>query len=820
MQFTPTTPRSELGDDEVDLREFILAVQRHWRRIGVIAAGILLVAAAVVLFSRPQFSVVGSLFLGQAQTGAPPQVPSNLGFLANFQSVSDVDTQVELLSSQALVEQAILESGINSPVSPTGAHAPRYWRWRLLQGGQITAFGPQRRQVSANFASFTGTVTNTVTLDIVIGADNKYRILDPGDWFKRSHLVLRGTLGRPAAGGGLRLLLKAAISTSPPRPGQRFVLKVTPPQLLADKMTANLLTVTAGGTVTQPSQVATVVLKWSNPYGGKTFVEHLMQDFIASQLLWSTDSASSTADFVAQQLGKVRAALKTADQNLASYQSHTGLLNVDANAKAVISQLSSYEVQRTTIRLQQKALQQLANEMASPRPPLNPYLVSQSNDPALGQLADQLATDQATLMSLRIQFSPQAPQVQAERATISKLEDAIKSMVDNDVSAASTSLASIDRSIELFKADIGKMPSASLNVTSLERSSNVYGQLYVLLMQDEEDAEVSKAASVSNTRVVSPAELPTAPSWPKATLTLAIALMLGPFFGIIVILMQRALSGRFQSEIDIRRSVSPSIFGLIPRRSRHDALSDVFPADASDPLAEAFRIVRGKIYLATPEPRPHVLAIIATTRDDDVAMVSVNVAKALADDRKSVILVDADFRGGTLYELLEQPQAPGLAEWLVDRTTPLIKPLSGQSFAFLPAGNCPADPSTALNEQDLARVLATLQARFDFVIFCCPPMPSFSDGMVIGRRADLVLSVVCVEQTSRARFAALCESIGTVALALGIVITRTDPPSRQNFLGGRHKLGMPRGRRSTKGLATTEPALLSPGRQSTRHEQS
>ena len=107
-------------------------------------------------------------------------------------------------------------------------------------------------------------------------------------------------------------------------------------------------------------------------------------------------------------------------------------------------------------------------------------------------------------------------EVQVQQATVAKIEDSIRTLVANDLRQTSANLQQMDQTIARFNTRLRAMPAESLQVVALKRSSDVYGQLYVLLMQKAEEAAVSKAATVVNSRVVVPAVLPLEAAQPRA----------------------------------------------------------------------------------------------------------------------------------------------------------------------------------------------------------------------------------------------------------------------------------------------------------------
>ncbi len=774
------------GSNDIDISDIGRTLSRQWRRIAKITAYATLLAIIFVLFSRPQFTIKGSLYLGDAQTGSGAAQEaadsSGLGFLSGFESVSDVETQIELIQADALLQKAILETGMNSPMMAQDSPDLRFWNWRFLYGKQIDAFAPRPGDAVALFATLARPVQNAVTFQVVMGQDGTYQILQPGHWGSSPTPILTGRLGQPAAGGGLSLLIQPASKQYPPLPGAVFILKVQPAGVMSDALIKKgVLSVTAGGTVTEPTKVAFLTLQWSDPYQGKIFIDQVMKDFIATQLSWKTESASITESFISTQLDNIRESLSSADKNLADYQAKTGILDVPATATAVITQLSQYEVQRTTLVLQQEALQQLASDIAHAgatggdpylisQSSLNPYLVSQTGDLVLGQLASGLASAEVQLQAQRVQFGPGSTEIKTQEATIAKTQDAIRTLVGNDLALAGTNLQDDNAQISAFETQLKAMPAQGLQIVELTRSSDVFGQLFVLLMQKDEEAEVSKAATIIDTRVVSPAQLPFTSTKPQASVTTLMGLFLGLFFASGLVLVKREISGKYQTDDEIRRAISLPVYGMVPKRTRGESSAGIFSTRPQSPFSEAFRLLRSNLYQSAAAQASRVILITSASSADGKTTVAANLAKFLADDGRRVVLVDGDLHLGRVHQALKLDQSPGLAEWLVAKQRPKLQLPAEQRFLVLTAGLFPPNPSELVNEPTLADVFAALREDFEFIIVDCPPLPAVADTMSLGQHADLTLSVVFIEHTARRMFDSHVETINTLDRRHGLII--------------------------------------------------
>jgi capsular exopolysaccharide synthesis family protein len=766
------------GSDDIDLADIARTLKRKWRTIAIFAGSLTLLALIFVMLSAPMFSVSGLLYFGNAQLLATPQQGNSTNLLTTFQNVTDVPTAVELLQANELLEKAILETGMNVDVEPEGESPPAFWQWKFFDHSAIDTYKPGPRRLIIQYATFADPGSPGGEYRLRFGDNGSYRLLPAAG---NGPAVLTGTLREPAAGPNITMFVDTAIRDAPmPRAGATYDVSITPAKTLAAGLIGGALDISQVGAPTAPTNTALIQLLWNDPFLAQKFVNQLMKDFIATQLSWTTEAASNAETYVASQLAKVQASLSDADNKLAAYQAQTGILDVPANAQAVIGQLSQYQVQRTTALLQQQAYQQLLKSInAAHGGGINPYLVSTANDPTLTQLAGNLANAQIQLQSQSVQYTAQSPEVQAQQATINKTESAIKTLLQNDEAQAGANVANLQQQIAQYQNQLKSMPAQSLQIIELTQASQVYGQLYVLLMQNEEEAEVSKASSIVDTRIAAQAEVPLGAAKPNYKIFVLAGIFLGLIGGVALVLSQRVLSGRFHSENDVRRHLTLPIFGLIPARPKRGRNAGVFPVASKDQFAEAFRLLRSRLYQMNGAASSHVFLVTSAETGDGRTTVAVNLAKAFADDGKRVLLLDADLHRGHLHETLGLPQSPGLSEWLLRREkTPLLE-VKGQSFLALPAGKYAANPSELLSDPMLDVIFKVLRADFDYIIVECPPLPRVADTLILLKHADLALSVLFIEKTSRAGFAAHLETYGAASVRRGIVINGLLDPAKQ-----------------------------------------
>jgi tyrosine-protein kinase Etk/Wzc len=120
------------------------------------------------------------------------------------------------------------------------------------------------------------------------------------------------------------------------------------------------------------------------------------------------------------------------------------------------------------------------------------------------------------------------------------------------------------------------------------------------------------------------------------------------------------------------------------------------------------------------------------------------LARALARQKSSVLLIDSDLARPKLHQSLGAPGNPGLADYLRDSCALNSVMQTGNipNLAFIPAGEPSADSTEIIANGRFAQLLEQLSPRFDWVLIDSPPVLSLSVASVIAGLVDRVLLVV------------------------------------------------------------------------------
>lgn len=175
--------------------------------------------------------------------------------------------------------------------------------------------------------------------------------------------------------------------------------------------------------------------------------------------------------------------------------------------------------------------------------------------------------------------------------------------------------------------------------------------------------------------------------------------------------------------------------------------------DPSSPVAEQYRILRTNLQALDKTNPPRVFAVTSSIHGEGKTITSINLAVTFAKDmnKKSILLVDADLRRGTLTKDLGLKPEKGFVDILSNGTgaEEALLSIGIENLHILPAGNRPNNPAELLGSQKARQVVADFKKQYDYVFFDCPPVVPVTDSSVLGAFCDGALMVLQAGRTQR-----------------------------------------------------------------------
>ena len=259
-------------------------------------------------------------------------------------------------------------------------------------------------------------------------------------------------------------------------------------------------------------------------------------------------------------------------------------------------------------------------------------------------------------------------------------------------------------------------------------------------------------------QVVEDALRPTSPVSPKHKLDLALGLLLGLIAGVVLASLRDQARDRIQGPPLVARSLDAPILGSIPRTHRL-LVGTAHLASVDEPhgqAAEAYRTLRTNLLAVCRESKAKTILITSARQGEGKTSTAANLAVALAQAGRSVVLISADLRNPRVHAVFGIGNEQGLGQ-VLDGTLSLNEAIVETDLAdlrILPSGPVGAvdEPVELLQSDRMGEVLQEC-CRSDFVIVDGPPIFPVADSLVLADLVDGVLFVTDAQSSTQASVA-------------------------------------------------------------------
>jgi receptor protein-tyrosine kinase len=268
---------------------------------------------------------------------------------------------------------------------------------------------------------------------------------------------------------------------------------------------------------------------------------------------------------------------------------------------------------------------------------------------------------------------------------------------------------------------------------------------------EEVETPRGTTASQITTRVTNEATLPTSPASPRTLLNLVTAALVGLVLGIGLAVARDVLDRTVRSLDNVQEVTDAPVLasvGFDPGMKRNPLLTDL---GAFAARTEAFRLLRTNLQFLDLDSRPRSLVITSAVPGEGKTATSTNLAVALAQAGRRVLLVDGDLRRPRVASLLDLDGAIGLTTVLVGSASleDAIQVHGASGLHFLASGAKPPNPTEILQSRVTHDLMARLRAEYDMVIIDVPPLLPVADAAVLAAATDGAIIVAKHGRTTR-----------------------------------------------------------------------
>ncbi len=554
------------------------------------------------------------------------------------------------------------------------------------------------------------------------------------------------------------------------------------------------------------TRIVDLAFESPDPQYAAAFLNQLASEYISQSIESRLEISKGTSEWLDRQMRELRTQLADSENRLQTYARSSGLIVTHEDRRPEEEKLR--QLQENLSKAQEnRAIRQARMETAvsAPLESLETPLGSALNDhqAKLAELRRQRA-DLATI------YTPNFDGIKRLDAQIAALENARRNAsasllqgLKNDYEDAVRRERLLENSYQNQVGQVSHLSSVAIQYGILKREVDTNRQLYNILMQRAAESKIASALRASHARLVDSAKLPTRPVRPVRLMNIVWGASVGLLLALVLITARDRADRRIRLPRDLAFHLPVPHLGAIPRFRPLLLASDerlgaeaglVRIANPADTLpqvalatwhhrtsaeAESYRAVLTSILFSQVSGRtPQVIVVTSAQPGDGKTTLVTNLAAALAQMKRTVLLVDAARERGLhqvfgltdnygLSDVLDLPEiSRSVLAYVTHSTT-----LPGVSLV----ATGPRETSALELLYAMSPLLGELRSAYDILLIDAPSISELPDARVFGRMADGAILVVRAGETTldtAAQAAARLQDDGTTVL--GTVLNQSN----------------------------------------------
>lgn len=560
----------------------------------------------------------------------------------------------------------------------------------------------------------------------------------------------------------------------------------------------------------------------TNPEEAAASVNQVINLYLDSDISSYKSEAAATRQFILRQLPQNAAIVRQAAMKLREFEEKNNIVNLDEEAKSAVKAIGNLEEQ---INTSQAKLADVISQLGMLRKNLSGMnsqkaiaASSSTQSPGVQRALEEFQKIENELTVARTVYRELHPkisdleskkaflqnllqqrvvEVTGERDTVAtrgnlqlgELKQKIiaeLAQLEAGRSGLASQVSTLSQVLSTYRQRVNILPQLKQNEQELERELQAAQATYETLLRRLEEIRVEENRNIGKARLVEKAEIPLIPVAPNILRNLVLGNLLGILLAIAVALVLDLLDTSIKTVKEARELFGYTLLGLIPdfkkfekNATRHKESGQystriVVRDTASCPINEAYQMLKANLsYLCSEEPK--TIVVTSSVPQEGKSTVSANLALAMAQSERRVLLIDADMRQPVQHKIWELLNDVGLSNVLVGQAelTATIKTVMPH-LDVLTAGIIPPNPMNLLESKRMTALMADFTDRYDFVIVDTPSLRIAADAPILSKMVDGILLVSrpgVVDSASAANTKEFLQQTGQNVL--GLVINGT-----------------------------------------------
>ena len=666
-----------------------------------------------LFYKSPVYEANAQILIKDENKGADDS--EALEFLSMISTKKVLENEKEEITSKKIIYRVINKLGLYAPVFEV--HKFKQPSAYVTSPINIEARHPNKVKSSGNYNFIFNDEKETVILNNKEYALNQWIVLN-NDTFRFSKNL-----------------------NFTPSHNKNLFFAFVNPRIVAESIKYNIEVVASS----KASTILNLKYKDEVPQRAENILNTLIEEYNKASLEDRNLLASNTLAFVEERLKDVEANLDAVETQIKNYKAKSGAVDISTQGGLFLKNVSENDQRLSEINMKLAVLNKVEDyvQTKNSKSGIVPSTLG-VEDPMLTRMIGLLYETELNYEKLKNTEGENSPDLLALSQQIEKIRPGIMENIRNQRSSLIASRQNLLSTNNNYISALSSIPQKEKKLVDINREQSIISGIYSFLLQKREEAILSSASQIPNSKLVQKAESTLWPVSPKPFKIYLVAFLFPFVVGIGAITLKETFSSKIQFRHEIEAITAYPIVGEIAYDKSKELL--VVSKKARTFISEEFRQLRVALSLNKSKEDCHRILVTSTISGEGKSFVALNLAAMYAYSNKKTVLIELDLNRPTISIKTNISPYPGIAEYLqskaekedIIRRTPI-----SENLFIIPSGLIPDEhPSELLEMGKVQDLLNYLSDIFDYIIIDTSPVSAITDAYVLSSSINVTLYVI------------------------------------------------------------------------------
>ena len=523
------------------------------------------------------------------------------------------------------------------------------------------------------------------------------------------------------------------------------------------------------------SDVIKITYQNSDPVTAADTVNTLMNTYIAKQISGNQEETSGAREFISDQIPQIETKVLRAESQLRQFKEANHVVDLAKERETIVVELGNLNRQLANTSSQFQGVQAQANTLQKQLGLNLKQAISASqlgNSPVVEGIFRELINTESELAQERQRFRDNHPSVislKEKKADLNqKLRQLVRQRVGSRVKISDgllrgnnnresqlekfisleieklslqRQIASLYQSQQVYLNRAKQLPKLEQQEQDFLRQVNSAQTTYETLLGSLQEVQLAENLQTVNAKIIELAQSPEKGSSGQLGLII-LGVLLGLLFSNLSVLFLEMQDRTLKNVPEIKAKFAYSVLGIIPEEPAENNSGIIVQTQPDSLSSELYRMIQVNLKCINSQKQPQVILVTSSVPGEGKSTVSSNLAAAVAQMGRRVLLIDGDLRKPSQHKLWQLSNQTGLKDILtqkIDLQEVVSRPIA--KLDVLTSGVIPPNPLALLDSPEMSNLIAQARQEYDLILIDAPPLPVTADVLTISKMTEGILFI-------------------------------------------------------------------------------